>query len=304
MANDTAGDPMSSRKWSRKSIYTVSDEMEEQNLPICPKTVSKLLKKLAYSLKCNRKEIAETQHADRNQQFEIIAQTRALFEKLGLPMASVDMKKKELIGNFKNAGKTWCKESEKVSIHDFRSHALGVAYPYGIYEPLTNRGLVVVGTSYDTPEFAVEAIAMWLKCSGVAHSSNINHFLILCDAGGSNGYRPRAWKYYLYQKICQTYGMKVTVCHYPSGASKWNPIEHRMFSFISLNWAGTPLRSYETMLRYIQGTTTSKGLEIEAMLHEKEYERGIKISDKQMQEINISKHEILPQWNYTIAPNA
>jgi len=300
MANDTAGDPMNSRKWSRKSIYVVSDQMREHGHPICPKTVSKLLKKSGYSLKSNRKEIAETQHPDRNTQFEIIAETKAQFETLGLPIVSVDDKKKELIGNFKNPGTAWCKESERVLTHDFRSQALGIANPFGIYEPLANKGMVVVGTSHDTPEFAVDSIELWLTLSGMQCH---NHILILCDAGGSNGCRPRAWKYYLYQKICQQYGITVTVCHYPTGASKWNPIDHRMFSFISMNWAGKPLRSYEIMLRYIQGTKTKEGLQIEAILNEKNYEKGIKISDEQMAGINISKHETLPQWNYTIAPN-
>lgn len=303
MTNDTAGDPMSSRKWSRQSIYRVSAHMRLQTLPMCPKSASKLLKKSGYSLKSNRKEIAETRHPDRNAQFEIIAQTKAQFEALGLPIISVDGKKKELIGNFKNAGVRWCKEPERVLTHDFRSQSLGIANPFGIYEPLTNTGMVVVGTSFDTPEFAAEAIALWWRRVGLKRYAGSRQILILCDAGGSNGFRARAWKYYLYEKICQQYGISVIVRHYPTGASKWNPIDHRMFSFISMNWAGVPLRSYEIMLQYIQGTTTKNGLKIDAILNEKNYEKAIAISDEQMAEINITKHHILPQWNYTIAPN-
>lgn len=294
---------MSSRKWSRKSIYHVSAHMREQALPICPNSASKLLRKFGYSLKSNRKEIAETRHPDRNEQFEIIAQTKVQFEALGFPIISVDGKKKELIGNFKNAGVRWCKEPERVLTHDFRSQSLGIANPFGIYEPLTNKGMVVVGTSYDTPEFAVESIGLWLTQAGLKRYSAVSQILILCDAGGSNGFRSRAWKYYLYEKICKQHGIAVTVRHYPTGASKWNPIDHRMFSFISLNWAGVPLRSYEIMLRSIQGTTTKTGLEIDAILNEKNYEKAITISDEQMAEINIKKHQSLPQWNYTISPN-
>ena len=303
MDNDTAGEPMSTRKWARKSIYTVCAEIRAREIQIGPKTTSKLLKKLGYSLKCNRKEIAETQHPDRDQQFKVIAHTKAQFEASGLPIISVDSKKRELVGNFKNAGKSWCKQPEKVYTHDFRSQALGIANPYGIYEPVVNRGTVVVGTSYDTPEFAVESIELWLRHSGLKRYSDLRQLLILCDAGGSNSYRAHAWKYYLYQNICKKYRIQVRVCHYPTGASKWNPIDHRLFSFISLNWAGVPLRSYEIILNHINKTTTKKGLQIKAILHEKKYEKGIKISDEQMKEIIIIDYKTLPQWNYSILPN-
>jgi hypothetical protein len=294
---------MSLHKWTRKSIYTVSAELRSYHISICPNTTSKLLKDLGYSLKSNRKEIAETQHPDRDQQFKIIAQMKALFQHSHLPIISVDSKKKELVGNFKNRGKTWCKEPERVYTHDFRSQSLGIANPYGIYEPVLNKGTVVVGTSYDTPEFAVESVELWLKHSALKSYGNFKQFLILCDAGGSNSYRARAWKYYLYQNICKKYGIAVTVCHYPSGASKWNPVDHRMFSFISLNWAGQPLRSYEIILNHIQHTTTKTGLTIKAILHDKQYQKGIKISDEQMKAINLGYNETLPQWNYSIMAN-
>jgi hypothetical protein len=303
MENDTAGDPMSARKWSRKSIYSISKKLQAHHIPIAPSTTSQLLKKSGYSLKSNRKEIAETLHPDRDQQFTHIAETKADFETQGLPIISVDSKKKELIGNFKNPGKTWCKKPPRVLTHDFRSQAKGIANPFGIYEPVVNKGTVVVGTSYDTPEFAVNAIELWLTHSGMKRFPDMDQLLILCDAGGSNSYRARAWKYFLYQKICRKYDIKVTVCHYPAGASKWNPIDHRMFSFISIHWAGVPLRSYRTMLNCIRKTTTKSGLQISAIFHRKRYEKGIKISDEQMNQINIIHHEPLPQWNYSILPD-
>ncbi len=302
MDHDTAGDPMTLRRWSRKSLHRVSAEIRAQNISISANTASRLLKELHYSLKSNRKEIAETQHPDRDLQFKIISQTRIWFEQTGCPIISVDTKKKERVGNFKNSGKTWCQEPEEVYTHDFRSQALGTVNPYGIYEPVVNKGAVVVGTAYDTPQFAVESIELWLTHVGFNRYSSLNNLLILCDAGGSNSCRFRAWKYYLYHCICQKYGITVTIRHYPTGASKWNPIEHRMFSFISSNWAGVPLRSHDIILNYIRGTTTKTGLQIEAILNEKQYEKGIKISDQQMKEINIRNHEILPQWNYEIMP--
>jgi hypothetical protein len=294
---------MSLHKWTRKSIYTVSAELRSHHISICPNTTSKLLKSLGYSLKSNRKEIAETQHPDRDQQFKIIAQMKALFQHSHLPIISVDSKKKELVGNFKNPGKTWCKEPERVYTHDFRSQSLSIANPYGIYEPVLNKGTVVVGTSYDTPQFAVESVELWLNHSALKSYGDFNQFLILCDAGGSNSCRFRAWKYYLYQNICKKYGIGVTVCHYPTGASKWNPVDHRMFSFISLNWAGKPLRSYEIILKAIQHTTTTTGLNIKAILNDKQYQKGIKISDEQMKTINIIHNETLPQWNYSVKVN-
>lgn len=302
MGDDTAGDPMSTLKWTRKSTYAVSKELSARNISISPKTTGKLLKDIGYSLKANRKTIAGTQHQDRNQQFEIIGEMKKRFISLGQPVISVDSKKKELIGNFRNSGRRWRKEADRVFDHDFRSMADGIANPYGIYDPIANSGVVVVGTSYDTPQFAVESIELWLSSSGWNHYSDMRELLILCDAGGSNGYRPRAWKHTLYNKICCSHGISITVCHYPPGASKWNPVEHRLFSFISMNWLGVPLRSYEIMLNHVRNTTTQRGLKVDAILNEKVYDKGIKISDEQMREINLRKYERLPEWNYTISP--
>ena len=302
MEDDTAGSPMGGLKWSRKSTYTVSEELRSINICIGPKTTGKLLKDLEYSLRSNRKTIAETQHPDRNKQFEIIADMRKQFAELGQPAISVDSKKKEMIGNFKNPGRRYGKDADRVLNHDFRSMAVGMANSYGIYDTIANTGTVVVGVSYDTPEFAVESISLWLTSYGLNQYPGTKRLLILCDAGGSNGYRPRLWKYSLYYKICCFFGISVTICHYPTGASKWNPTDHRLFSFISMNWAGTPLRSYDLMLNYIRNTTTRQGLKVDAILNEKQYEKGIKISDEQINQINLKKHDVLPQWNYTIAP--
>ena len=233
--DDTAGSPMGGLKWSRKSTYTVSKELRSINIFIGPKTTGKLLKDMKYSLKSNRKTVAETQHPDRNQQFEIIADMKKEFAELGQPAISVDSKKKELIGNFKNSGRRYVKEADRVLNHDFKSMAVGIANPYGIYDTMANTGIVVVGISYDTPEFAVESIRLWLTSYGLNQYLGTKKLLILCDAGGSNGYRPRLWKYALYKKICCFFGISVTVCHYPTGASKWNPTDHRLFSFISMN---------------------------------------------------------------------
>ena len=302
MGDDIAGHPMSFLKWSRKSTYAISKALEAHKISVCANTVARLLYELDFSLKCNRKSIAETQHPDRNQQFEYIAEMKRYFESQGHPGISIDSKKKELIGNFYNHGRTWCRDAELVNVHDFRSFATAIATPCGIYDYHHNDGMVVVGISSDTPEFAVDCVIWWLKYRSIKHHSKIRKLLITCDAGGSNGYRPRAWKYFLQKKLCDVFQISVTVCHYPVGASKWNPIEHRMFSHISSNWIGKPLRSLEAMLNYIRRTTTEPGLKIGARLNKRKYNVGIKINDDQMLEINIKKHDVLPRWNYTIFP--
>ena len=302
MEQNTAGDPISGKKWSRKDTRSISKEMKAQGIEICPNSVGKLLKDQDFSLRANRKTIAETYHPDRNQQFEIISETRKRFEDEGQPILSMDTKKKELVGNFKNPGKAWGKCLEEVFTHDFRSDAVAIASPYGLYELLLNRGTIVVGTSSDTPQFAVDCLDLWLNELGWNTYPSMKKMLLLCDSGGSNGYRPRLWKYNLYHQIAKRYGINVTVCHYPPGASKWNPVEHRLFSFISMEWAGHPLRSLELMLDYIRGTTTATGLEVNAFLNPKSYVKGLRVSDSQFNEIAIRRHKVLPSWNYTITP--
>jgi hypothetical protein len=303
MQADTAGDPMSQKRWSRKDTRSLSQEMRAQGVNLCPNTVGMLLKDQDYSLRVNRKSIAETQHPDRNRQFELIADFRKRFEDTGHPILSMDTKKKELIGNFRNPGRAWGREPELVNQHDFRSHASAVTSPYGLFEPVANRGTIIIGLSADTPEFAVDCLDTWMCQYGWAAYPRMKEILLLCDSGGSNGYRPRYWKYGLFHKIARGHGISVVVCHYPPGASKWNPVEHRLFSFITLEWAGHPLRSLDIMRQYIEGTTTKTGLRVNALINERQYAKGKKVSDALFNEIAISNHSELSSWNYTIRPN-
>ncbi len=300
MKADTAGDPMSDQKWSRKNTRSISREMSAKGVRLCPNTAGKLLKDQKYSLRVNRKSIAETQHPDRNRQFQLIADFRKRFEDTGYPILSMDTKKKELIGNFRNPGTAWSREPEAVNQHDFRSDAAAIASPYGLYEPVRNRGTIIIGLSADTPEFAVDCLETWISEFGWAAYPTMKEILLLCDSGGSNGYRPRFWKYGLYEKIVRGHGITVTVCHYPPGASKWNPVEHRLFSFISIQWAGHPLRTVDIMKRYIQGTTTKTGLKVTALVNDRNYATGKKVPAHLFKAIPISNHSELSAWNYTI----
>ena len=220
-----------------------------------------------------------------------------------LKAISVDAKKKEPIGNFKNPGACWEKKPQLVKDHDFRSEAVGMATPYGIYDTGVNRGFVVVGTSHETPAFAVDAIALWWQHCGQRRYPQAKELLILADSGGGNSARARGWKYHLQQKLSNPYGLKVTVCHYPPGASKWNPIEHRLFSQITRNWAGRPLESYETVLKYMATTTTTTGLQVSACMLRKKYLKGEVISDQEMNQVVLTNHKTLPGWNYTLTPS-
>jgi hypothetical protein len=227
---------------------------------------------------------------------------KRLFQARGHPIISVDAKKKELIGNFKNAGRAWGQHDTVVNVHDFLGDALGRAVPYGIYDLQHNQGYVYVGTSADTSEFAVEAIYRWWTDPDRPTFPDESRLLILSDAGGSDGCRFRLWKQQLQVQLADRLGIEVMVCHYPTGASKWNPIEHRLFSYISLNWAGQPLRSLDKMLGYIRGTTTTAGLTVKAFLLDRVYEKGIKISDQEMKALNLHRRRICPTWNYVIKP--
>lgn len=302
MEPETAGDPMGKTlRWTRKSTYKISKTLKnENNIDICPNSSGQILKHLGYSLKLNRKSKAETYHEDRNLQFQQIENRIKAYEDAGQPIISVDTKKKEQIGNFSNTGRKYDRSVEVTLAHDFKSSSIGVANPYGIWESLTNRGTIVIGTSKDTPEFAVDSIEMWLNQFVLNDYSNFHKLLILCDSGGSNGYRVYGWKYYLYHKICKHYGIQVDVCHYPSGASKWNPVEHRVFCHVSRNWAGVPLRSFEIVMNYINTTTTQNGLQIKAIKHDKVYEIGQKFSKEQIASINLYRYDVLPNWNYKI----
>jgi hypothetical protein len=266
-------------------------------------TVRRLMIDLDYSLKGNRKTLSAGSHPDRDLQFGIIKRLREEFRAARDPIISVDAKKKELIGLFKNPGRVWCRKAKKVKDHDFRSEAEGIASPYGIYDVSLNCGMVVVGKSADTPEFAVNSIATWWQSHGRCQYPASKRMLVLADSGGSNGARTRAFKKFLQERIANEYAMEVTVSHYPTGASKWNPIEHRMFSEISKNWAGQPLESFETVINFVEGTETKTGLHIAAYLDEHEYEKGIKVPDSEFKRLKIIRNSELGNWNYTIKPS-
>jgi hypothetical protein len=302
---ETAGEPTSGQKWVRSSLRMLSGRLQEAGHAVSPPTVGRLLRGLDYALHVNTKKIeARAHHPDRAAQFDYIAQQRRAFTEAGRPIISVDTKKKELIGNFKNAGQAWSPQAEAVNVHDFLSEAVGRAVPYGIYDLSHNRGTVYVGSSGDTAQFAVEAIAQWWQGVGQAAFPHVDHLLILADGGGSNGCRARLWKQQLQAHLCDGLGLTVTVCHYPPGCSKWNPIEHRLFGPISLNWAGQPLRTWETMLAYIRGTTTTTGLRVQAVRLEGTYPTGQHVSDAEMDALHLTKHAVCPAWNYTIGPRS
>ena len=256
---------------------------------------------MGYSLKVNRKSIAHSTSPERDNQFRYIADMRESFTQAGYPVISVDTKKKEQVGQFKNPGACWEKEPRQVNDHDFQSLSEGVAIPYGIYETTTNLGSVFVGTSHDTPEFAASSIGKWWK-SRNRYYDNPAKLLILADGGGSNGWRIRAWKAFIQTLVADRFQIPVTVCHYPPGTSKWNPIEHRLFSEISKNWKGIPLNSYETIIKYIKTTSTTTGLKVKATLVKKQYEKGIRITKADFDQLSIEKHDSLLRWNYTISP--
>jgi hypothetical protein len=302
LENDTAGDPVSGVKWTRKSLRALSRALRDNGHHACANTVRRLLKQLKFSLRVNQKELAGDPHPQRDDQFEYIAAQKAVFQAMGWPILSVDTKKKELIGQFKNPGRTWRQQPIAVNVHDFPQDAVGKAIPYGVYDLIRNQGVIFVGTSADTAQFAVECIAIWCQEDGKMHYPQAPVVLILCDGGGSNAYRSRLWKQQIQQEIADRLGLTVVVCHYPRGASKWNPIEHRVFSLISINWAGQPLADYETVMHYIETTRSDTGLSLKAVLVEKTYETGIKVPDVEMEALNLIHHPTCPQWNYTITP--
>ncbi len=276
--------------------------MAEQGYTLARETIRRLLKKRRVSSKSNVRSLSSSAHPERDRQFQYIQEQRYLFECLEWPIISVDTKKKELVGLFYNPGQVWCEEGSAVSVHDFRSNALGKAVPYGIYDVAANDAHVYVGQSADTPQFAVDAIARWWEMTGGLRYPDAPALLILADGGGSNGYRPRLWKQQLQVKLADAFGLAVTVAHYPTGASKWNPIEHRLFSQISQSWAGIPLTSWQVVLEGIRRTRTRSGLQVQASLIEEIYQTGIKVSNPDMAALCLERHAICPQWNYSISP--
>jgi hypothetical protein len=303
VAPETAGDPQSEQQWVRSSLRHLSARLGGLGHAASPPTVGRLLKTLDYALHVNaKKREASAAHPQRNEQFEYLAAQRETFTTAGWPIISVDTKKKELIGNFKNAGQNWSREAEAVNVHDFPQDALGRAVPYGIYDLTRNRGTVCVGQSGDTPRFAVTAVARWWAEEGRLAFPGTDQLLILADAGGSNGCQPRRWKQQLQEQLSDRFGLTVTVGHYPTGCSKWNPIEHRLFGPISMNWAGQPLRTWETLLSLLRGTQTSTGLAVDAHRDDQVYPTGETVSDAAMAALHLERHSVCPRWNYTIRP--
>ena len=302
MKHDTAGDPMTGLKWTRRTTGKIAKELRSLGIQISRSTVGKLLKGMKYSLRVNHKKLGPVGHPDRDAQFVHIGDLRERFAQEGDPIISVDTKKKEKVGSFKNPGVAWNREPVLVNDHDFTSRAIGKAIPYGVYDMQANRGSIFVGTSHDTATFAVESIAKWWRYDGRRRYPGAKQLLILADGGGSNSSRCRAWKSGIQGKLCDRYRLSVTVSHYPPGASKWNPIEHRLFGEVSKNWAGEPLDSYEKLLNYMSTTKTTTGLKVKAYLVSKHYAKGVKVPDHEMDELRITTDATLPKWNYTLSP--
>ncbi len=298
----TAGDPMTSLKWTNKSTRHLAKELQAQGHSIEANTVGRLLQdELGFSLRANVKSRSAGHHADRDAQFGYINRSVEEFHKAQQPVISVDTKKQEKVGNFKNAGRAWENKDRHVNSYDFPQLSRGKAIPYGIYDVYHNVGMVNVGITKDTADFAVDSIARWWQVMGKRRYPKATRLLICADGGGSNGSRNRLWKVSL-QRFANRTGLRLTVCHYPPGTSKWNKIEHRMFSFISINWQGKPLESYETVIQLINGTTTRTGLKVHAELCPKVYEKGVKVSTAEIQDLNLTRHDLHPNWNYSIGP--
>jgi hypothetical protein len=300
----TRGDPESPLRWTCKSTHVLSTEMFRQHgIRVSDKTVARLLREHGYSLQAPNKSVEGAQHPDRNAQFEHInAKAEACIER-DIPVISVDTKKKELVGNFKNAGQEWqpTAEPQLVDVHDFPEDAVGKAIPYGVYDVAANNGFVSVGTDHDTPVFAVTSIEAWWKQVGSKRYPGARDLFITADAGGSNGYRSHVWKYEL-QRVADKLDISIHVSHFPPGTSKWNKVEHRLFSFISMNWRGRPLRTYETIVNLISNTTNRGGLVVRARLDRRRYPLGKKISKNDLAALNIERETFHGDWNYVIRP--
>ncbi len=299
----TRGDPMSPLRWTCKSTRRLATELTSQGHRVGYRTVAWLLHEAGYSLQANRKTREGNQHPDRNAQFEFINAQAARFQKRRQPVISVDTKKKELVGDFKNGGREWHPEGEpeKVRVHDFQDKELGKAIPYGVYDVTNNQGWVSVGIDHDTAYFATASIRRWWQEMGTQRFPLATELFITADGGGSNGHRTRLWKVAL-QELADEIGLKLTVSHFPPGTSKWNKVEHRLFSFITQNWRGKPLVSVQVIVNLIAATRTTKGLIVKAALDESKYETGISITDKQMARLNLRPARFHGEWNYAITP--
>ena len=301
----TRGDPESPLRWTCKSTRRLADELTRQHHRVGPRTVAMLLRREGYSLQANQKTREGASHPDRNAQFEYISALVGRFQPRGQPAISVDTKKKELVGDFKNAGRTWRRQGqpEEVRVHDFRDPVLGKAIPYGVYDLANNQGWVSVGIDHDTAQFATNSIRRWWKEMGSRRFPRATDLLITADGGGSNSPRSRLWRVML-QKLADGLELKLTVCHFPPGTSKWNKIEHRLFSFITQNWRGRPLVSHQAIVSLIASTTTRTGLIVRAAIDRKRYETEVKVTDDQIARLRINPHGFHGDWNYTISPRA
>jgi transposase len=301
LESTTRGDPESPLRWTIKSTRTIAKELEELGHQISHFRVGKLMREIGYSLQSNSKKLEGKQHPDRNEQFQYINNMVKKALKDGQPVLSIDTKKKELIGNYKNAGQQWRKSDDPVIVngHDFPDPNVPKAIPYGCYDFGRNTGFVNVGTDHDTATFAVASIRGWWKFEGKKHYKDLKYILITADSGGSNGYRCRLWKLEIYILALEL-GVPIVVCHFPVGTSKWNKIEHRLFSFISSNWRGQPLQDYETIVNMISHTTTNTGLKVVCRLDHNKYPTGRKVSDEEFEIIKITPAKFHGEWNYTL----
>jgi hypothetical protein len=303
----TRGDPESPLRWTCKSVRMLAEELRREGHAVSHQTVAELLHEMDYSLQANQKKLEGSQHADRNQQFEYINRKAQRYLKQGEPVISVDTKKKELVGDFKNPGREWQPQGqpEQVRVHDFeiRQADNGKVAPYGVYDLGRNMGWVSVGVDHDTAEFAVESIRRWWRWMGRRSYQKARRLLITADSGGSNGARVRLWKWELQQLADET-GLQISVCHFPPGTSKWNKIEHRLFSFISQNWRGKPLVSHQVIIDLIAATTTTTGLTVKSKIDTNIYLKGLKVSDQQMAELQLRREKFHGDWNYKLLPRS
>jgi len=297
----TAGDPVTGLKWTRKTSVKISRELKRRGYRVGADTVRRLLRGLGYRLRSNRKRLNKKHDPERDQQMRYLIRQRRVFQKAGFPVISVDAKQRELVGNFKNPGQTYRRKALDVLESDYPSQADGVALPYGIYDVARNEGFVVVGTSHQTPEFAVAAIRRWWVQVGRQRYRDQTQLLIEADCGGANGNRCWLWKFGL-QHLADEFDLTITVTHLPTSASKWNPIEHKLFCHIDANWAGQPLIDYETVLKFIRTTRTDTGLRVRAYMDKTAYQTGLKITADQKMQIHLKPRRARPRWNYTIAP--
>jgi hypothetical protein len=295
---------MTNLRWTCKSTRNIAEELTRNKHPISNRTVATILHSEGYSLQSNRKTKEGSQHPDRNAQFQYIDDQVSRFIANGAPAISIDTKKKELVGEYKNAGREWRPNRDPIEVdtHDFPKKNVGKAVPYGIYDIARNEGWVSVGITHDTAEFATESIYRWWDEMGRKRYPKTRKVLITADSGGSNGVRNKLWKVTL-QRLANATGLTIQVCHFPPGTSKWNRIEHRLFCFVTNNWRGHPLTSYQAIVNLIAGTRNSKGLKVMAALDTNVYEAGIKVTDEQLKSVNIKRHDFHGDWNYTISPN-